>query len=221
MITRRRLESTQYGRDFLNLLTRLVPVRVKDWGNNDSATKQDNRPEDREVVADIDKANVISSINHRASANGVPHHALVLDIDMPTWLMPSTTPGHYHLYIDVPGGIPHEKWTALMVALRDAGVIEHGYMGASLDRGWSCVRLPWVAKGGDGTTALPAPVSGNSRGSNVWPPGSPIDTSWAANAPTGRVPRHGLGPQGLTGEDIDDLLDDDVLRPEDMFKKEK
>lgn len=212
MITRKRLESSTYGRDFLALLDRLIPVRVKDWGNNDSDTKQDNRPEDREVVLTVAQANVISSINHRASASGVAHHALVLDIDMPTWLMPSTTPGHYHLYIDVPGGIPHEKWMALMVALRDAGVIEHGYMGASLDRGWSCVRLPWVAKGGDGTSVSPPPsVSGNApQGGRVWPPGSPSDTSWAANAPT-----------GLTGEDIDDLLDDDVLRPEDMFKKEK
>ena len=152
MITRERLSSTTYGRSLLTLYERLVPYNVTDWGNDDSGTKQDNRPGDREEVGDLMNANVITSLRkpdpNDPFADEVPdeRHALVLDIDHPSWLMPSTTPGHFHLYVDVPGGISKTDYANLLDALANAGVIEPGYAGASKARGFTSVRFPWIEK---------------------------------------------------------------------------
>lgn len=142
MITRERLERTEYGRGLLSLYKRLTPYFVKDWGNDDSDDKSNNRSSDREKVTSVDRANVMTSL-HREDFLGETH-ALVLDIDHDSWLMPSTTPGHYHLYVDVE--IEPDKYWALLDALAEAGVIERGYAGASKQRGFTSVRLPWIEK---------------------------------------------------------------------------
>lgn len=72
------------------------------------------------------------------------HHRPVLDIDFPAALIPSTTPGHFHLYLDKP--MPWGKYKALLKALADAGIIERGYLSASIGRQYTSVRLPWVRK---------------------------------------------------------------------------
>lgn len=72
-------------------------------------------------------------------------HSPVLDIDFPARLVPSTTPGHFHLYLD--GLALH--WSAyidLLVALGRAGVLGEGYVNASIDRGMTTVRPPHVKK---------------------------------------------------------------------------
>lgn len=122
-------------RHFLSFLT---CFKVKAWGQS----SQQPHAADREV-APVDEAHVVSSLR----TDG--RHAIVLDIDHDSWLVKSSTPGHYHLYIDVPDGIPVPEWFTLMRALANAGVIEDGYMRASLDRGHSDVRLPWIKKGAE------------------------------------------------------------------------
>lgn len=71
-------------------------------------------------------------------------HRPVLDVDFPAALIPSTTPGHFHLYLDKP--MPWGKYKALLKALADAGIIERGYASASIARQYTSVRLPWVRK---------------------------------------------------------------------------
>lgn len=146
MITRERLERSQYGKRLLYLISNSVLYKVTDWGNDDSQTKQENRPGDRVLVTTgMNNANVVTSL--RDDEYATPNmHRVVLDIDHPSWLMPSTTPDHYHLYIDVPGGIEQDKYLALLTALADAGVIEWGYASASAARGFTSVRLPWIEK---------------------------------------------------------------------------
>jgi hypothetical protein len=68
----------------------------------------------------------------------------VLDLDFEAALVPSTTPGHFHLYLDVP--MPWEKYRALLIALGDAGILEPGYVSASLTREQTFVRRPEVKK---------------------------------------------------------------------------
>lgn len=73
------------------------------------------------------------------------YHRPILDIDLPVMLIPSSTPDHYHLYIDAP-----MKWGAykkLLSALSGAGIIEEGYYKASVSRRASYLRLPGVKKG--------------------------------------------------------------------------
>lgn len=156
MITKERLSSSRIGSEFLDLITvRLRKYHVLDWGNNDSQTKSENRPGDRAFVTTLQDANVVTSRhtdnNHDDLLDGSSdslgaRHALVIDIDHPAWLMPSTTPGHFHLYVDVPGGITNDKYATLLTALADAGVIEWGYASASIARGFTSVRLPWIRK---------------------------------------------------------------------------
>jgi hypothetical protein len=129
---------TKTAEGLLALFNRLTAFKVLHWGP--SSAKPDMR--DREKATSLDDAHVISSRYN----NGQARHALVIDIDHPSWLVPSTTPGHYHLYVDVPGGIPHETYLYLLGALAQAGVIEQGYNSASHERGHSDVRLPWVQK---------------------------------------------------------------------------
>lgn len=71
-------------------------------------------------------------------------HTIMLDLDVPATLVPSTTPGHSHLYIDVP--VDWDNYQILLDALALAGVVERGYVLASKARGFSALRLPWVRK---------------------------------------------------------------------------
>lgn len=71
-------------------------------------------------------------------------HYPVLDIDYPATLVPSTTPGHFHLYLDQ--AVPWWKYKIVLRALAFAGLIEPGYDRASRRRGFTAVRPPHVKK---------------------------------------------------------------------------
>lgn len=72
-------------------------------------------------------------------------HKVALDIDMEVVVIPSTTPGHYHLYIDKV--MPWAKYQKLLIALADAGIIEQGYLDVSVRRKATHLRAPWYKKG--------------------------------------------------------------------------
>lgn len=82
-------------------------------------------------------------------------HRPVLDIDFPVAVLPSSTPGHFHLYIDKP--LSWSKYRRLLMALADAGIIEDGYASVSMDREYTSVRLPWVKKKTPPTPAVKLP----------------------------------------------------------------
>lgn len=71
-------------------------------------------------------------------------HRVVLDIDVPAYLVPSTRPGHSHLYIDVQ--IEEKQYFKLLDRLAKVGILEKGFAAVSKVKGYSAVRLPWVAK---------------------------------------------------------------------------
>lgn len=104
-----------------------------------------NGPPADHQAAPLDHAEVASS-QLADSPDHDPRHVVALDIDHPAWLVKSTTPGHSHLYIDVPGGIEHEAYMDLLAALAACGVIEDGYCFASKRRMKTFLRFPWVKK---------------------------------------------------------------------------
>ena len=146
----------------MGVLKRLRAYRVLDWGP-DSAEMAP--AEDREVVEKLEKAHVVSSlldpqpetpdlndlhtlfldVPPRVEGEG-ERHMVLLDLDVPAHLVPSSTYGHSHLYIDVPGGVPADVYWELVRALAKAGVIEPGYAGVSEERGYTALRLPWIHK---------------------------------------------------------------------------
>ena len=95
-----------------------------------------------EMTEDVNSAMVVTSLVPGRSFS--PTHKLVIDIDLPAKLIPSSTEGHFHLYVD--HEIEDRKYWKLIHALVDAGLVEQGYLGASEQRGFTAVRLPWVKK---------------------------------------------------------------------------
>ncbi len=71
-------------------------------------------------------------------------HAPALDLDFPCRLVSSSTPGHYHLYMDVE--MTFEAYMAMLIALRDAGVLQRGFVDMAKRRGATFLRKQGVAK---------------------------------------------------------------------------
>lgn len=92
-----------------------------------------------EEDADLHSADLITS----AMVDSAMHRP-VLDIDFGAQLIPSSTPGHFHLYLDKE--VSWKSFQKVLKALSAAGLIEEGYAEASIQRGYSAVRLPWVEK---------------------------------------------------------------------------
>jgi hypothetical protein len=103
-------------------------------------TSYDEPRKQPDEVENIDNANIVTS----KVKGTINQHKPVLDIDFPATLIPSSTPGHFHLFLDREmSWFVYEK---LLYALADAGILEEGYVGASIQRGYTAVRLPWIKK---------------------------------------------------------------------------
>lgn len=83
-------------------------------------------------------ANLVSSIT------GDGRHLPIIDLDFEHVYLDSTSPGHAHLFINVP--MSRWKWLVLMTALRYTGVIELGFYVWSLRRGGNFVRASHIRK---------------------------------------------------------------------------
>jgi hypothetical protein len=97
-----------------------------------------------EVAVGSSEANIVTSELTSNSSTFADEHKLLIDLDVPACLIPSTTPGHSHLYIDVTTS--STRLFKVLDALADAGAVERGYAEASRARGYSALRLPWIKK---------------------------------------------------------------------------
>lgn len=91
----------------------------------------------------IDQANMITS-RVDGSSYGIRYHRPLLDIDFEAQLLPSSTPGHYHLYLDKQ--ITQSSYFELLRVLARCGIIQQGYADAAIERGATSLRLPWIKK---------------------------------------------------------------------------
>ena len=96
------------------------------------------RDKDKRTVSDVLDANLISS----RCEDG--RHRPVIDLDTPHGYIASTTPGHGHLYIDVP--MPWWRYAILLFGLYQAGVIERGFFWWAMRRRATFVRRPGIRK---------------------------------------------------------------------------
>jgi|GEM_PF-5092832 len=71
-------------------------------------------------------------------------HMVILDLDVPVQVFHSANPGHSHLYIEKP--VDADDYFHLMGLLVRMGIVEQGYLGASLSRGYGVLRAPWMPK---------------------------------------------------------------------------
>lgn len=87
----------------------------------------------RKEVETLDESNLVGSKLKDSTL-----HAPAIDIDLPCRLVESRKPGHFHLYIDKE--MSWTQYTKILLALTDAGIIEEGYLDASLKRGQTFLR---------------------------------------------------------------------------------
>lgn len=111
---------------------------------SDSEQHYDPATEQREPVTDLGHANAVTSRTVASLLSSTPVHKPVLDIDFPAKLVPSSTPGHFHLYLD--REISWESYRKLLEVLGEIGLLQSGYVESAVSRGYSAVRLPWVKK---------------------------------------------------------------------------
>lgn len=104
----------------------------------DQTENQDDYSSEHVPTDSIEAAHIILSYDNTGK------HRPVLDIDFPVHVVPSSTPGHFHLYLDKQ--MDHDRYMRLLTALAEAELIEPGYSGVSHARGYTSVRLPWIRK---------------------------------------------------------------------------
>lgn len=125
-------------------LDRLVTYAVPHFGAGSDSEESMALVEDR-TPKPVDESHVASSQTRAWLAK---RHHLLLDVDIPAWLIPSSSYGKSHLYVELPrGGAPWEDYKAFLLAAAKIGLIEDGYAKASIRRGHTALRLPWVKKG--------------------------------------------------------------------------
>lgn len=110
--------------------------KVEHWVSDSASGESSN---DQRITGDVAEADIISS-----KIASSPKHTIMLDLDITAKLVPSSTPGHTHLYIDAP--VSWDAYCRLLDSLEECGVLEPGYVGASKARGYTALRLPWVKK---------------------------------------------------------------------------
>jgi hypothetical protein len=145
-----------------SLIGKLTAYKVHHWGSDSSAPSGVGR----EPAANLNDAQVISSLLKDQDPDThpfadvlnqgknpwdddwkhEPQHQIVVDIDHPVHVVESSTPGHYHLYVELPGGIPQGLYFEWLQACAKIGLVEPGYVAASVNRGHTDLRLPWVSK---------------------------------------------------------------------------
>lgn len=113
---------------------------VHEFSSSDDVIEAQKELRPEALTESIENANLITS----AIASNILTHKVVLDLDLPAKLIPSTTPDHYHLYID--HAMPWENYLKLLKVMVECGLVEEGYVGAAERRGYTGVRLPWVKK---------------------------------------------------------------------------
>lgn len=107
-----------------------------EWKDGYHEAHFSDRETTNEAKAEVVSSEVVSRWNDL--------HAPVLDIDFHAELIPSSTPDHYHLYLDKI--MTWRQYKRLIKALAKAGIIEKGYADASIRRRHTAVRVPWLRK---------------------------------------------------------------------------
>lgn len=89
-------------------------------------------------VDKIEDANLVSS----HIKNDI--HAPAIDLDFPAYLVPSTTPGHFHLYIEKE--MQWKDYKKLLDTLLEVGLINKGWYDISMKFEQTYLRLPHIKK---------------------------------------------------------------------------
>lgn len=88
---------------------------------------------------DLSKANLISS-----KVKGTTRHKPIFDLDFEAALLPSSTEGHYHLYLDKE--LTNDQMERLVRVLHEIGILAQGNLNQWTRNKAQFLRVPWVRK---------------------------------------------------------------------------
>lgn len=121
-----------------------LPKRRFWWTENVNAdAKKDSNDipiKQKYIECNPTEANLISS-----AVVGRETHCPVIDIDHRVYILPSTTPGNSHLYIDK--DISWDGYKKILDAFLEVGLIQKAWYDDAIACKMSFVRPPWVSKG--------------------------------------------------------------------------
>jgi len=89
-------------------------------------------------VQNIEDANLVSSLLENGK------HAPAIDLDFPIHAIPSTTPGHYHLYLE--RELEWKQYEKLLKVMAEIGLIEKGFYQSAMHFKQTYLRLPHIKK---------------------------------------------------------------------------
>lgn len=120
---------------------------IRDVNFGPATWYEENVGEYRPTVETPDRGTVVTSEvadreNRWIAVKGL--HKPVLDIDLPVIVLPSSTEGHHHLFIDKV--LTWEQYVELLDVLVKVGIVQEGFRNASVSRKHTAVRLPWIKK---------------------------------------------------------------------------
>lgn len=121
------------------------PTRLTELAGGGTVVIIDKPGTDREKFRDL--VLLMASLGFVHTSHG--HHddvgvAFNVRTGYPVIWVPTSTEGHGHLYIDVL--LTWDDYQQLLEAFGNVGLLEEGYVGASIRRRATHLRLPWVRK---------------------------------------------------------------------------
>lgn len=120
-------------RTFWNTITKIIP-----WGYKGTIHWDYDTKGTRVRVLNPDEALLVGSMCEDGK------HAPVLDIDFPAKLIPSTTEGHFHLYLDKK--MSWWKYRIMLYVLYRVGIIEKGFYRVAMNNKQTFVLRPGIDK---------------------------------------------------------------------------
>lgn len=127
---------------------------VPTWCHSNIFYKADLTKDSPMVMTTPPRANLISSKAYEV--DGISYHTPIFDLDIDARLVPSSTPGHWHLYLN--RVITDTEYGNILKAFNEAGIVQNGIIKEQWEKyGQTTVRLPGIQKkvGDKGSDAGP------------------------------------------------------------------
>jgi hypothetical protein len=137
-------------RGLMHLIDRLQTYQVDRWRRpGDYGSGTDSIFCTNRKRMPLEDADVVSS--RAKTYGGTPQldpetatHFPIFDLDVPAYLVPSSTPGHSHLYVDK--RVSWRQYRKVLKAMSKAGIIDEAYYEATVGAKAAFLRLPWIKR---------------------------------------------------------------------------
>lgn len=115
-----------------------------DYGTTWSSIFKENRRRTSLNEADVVSSRARFSHTFHTTDPDEEKHYPIFDLDFPAYLVPSSTAGHHHLYLDKK--VSWRDYRRVLKAMNKAGLIEDAYYEATMGARAAFLRLPWLKR---------------------------------------------------------------------------